>query len=93
MAGMCDDDDEIPDAVLARLISRRPNKWVFAMIAAEFIGSVLEIAGDSMQSVTTIFSQRYNWEQQRREMFEEGMIDLERLDDVGVEEAFGASAD
>lgn len=90
MAGAYDDDEvEIPDAVLARLVPRKANGWIFAALAAEFVEGVLEIAAESVHSVVTILHQRFNYEQDRREMFEEVSKEIESIE--SVEEVFGAS--
>jgi len=89
MASSYDDDDDVPDAVLARLIPRKANRWIFATIAAQFTEGVLEIAAEAMHDVSTILVQRFNWEQERVEMFESVGREIEALDEV--EEGHGAS--
>jgi len=91
MASMYDEDEDIPDAVLAKLVPRKANKWILAAIASEFVEGVFELSAEAMHSVTTILYQRFNYHQDRQEMFDTVGRDIERIDQLmGAE---GASTD
>lgn len=85
------DEDEIPDAVLARLVPRKASRWVFATIASEMLEGMLEIAAEAAHEMSTVLHQHYNWHQDRVEMFESVGRDIETLGEV--EGARGASTE
>lgn len=69
------------DPILARLIPRKANRWIYATIAAEFVKNVLHSAETAMEDLTTVFSQRFNYEEDRQKWSEGVGYEIERVDD------------
>jgi hypothetical protein len=80
------DGREPSDDVLVKLIPRKANGWIFATIAAEFTKNVLSAATAAMDDITTVFSQRYNYQQDRDAWSSEVGYDIEHIEDFLAEE-------
>ena len=91
MAAVWNDDEDMSDADVVNLIPRKANGWILATIGAELVRNTLRALEHAMDDVTTVLSQRYNWEQDRREMFEEVGREIETLE--LMKEADGANTD
>jgi len=81
---MRDDDepdaDTEDDAVFAKMIPRKVNAWIYPTIAAEFIERVLRAAAASFDDLGTVFSQRWNYEDERSKWAAEAGFQIEALE-------------
>lgn len=71
------EDDE---KVFARLVPKKANLWVFAAIGGEFVTNVLQAAASAAEDVTTVFSQRFQYEDERSTFISAVGRDIEMLD-------------
>lgn len=81
---MYDDDDD--DAELAALVPRKANKWIYLTIGAELVKRITHCVELALDDITTVFSQRYNYEQDRFEWAAETGADIENIDKFLKEE-------
>lgn len=77
------------DRVFARMIPRKANRWIFATVGAEFVTNVMRAGVSAMEDITTVFSQRFNYEDERNGFMSSVGRDIEALD--GGFEVIGAS--
>lgn len=71
-----DEDEE----VFARMLPRKANRWIWATIGAEFVANVLKAAHRAADDATTVFSQRFNYEDERSGFMSSVGKDIEALD-------------
>jgi hypothetical protein len=76
-----DNDDEVPDAVLARLTPRKANKWYFLSIGIEWVNSMLEVTAESLNELGILISQRASYEDDRQRWSEGVGYEIEKVDD------------
>jgi hypothetical protein len=74
---MGEDDEE----VFARMLPRKANRWVWAVIAGEFVTQVLHAMETAATDATTVLSQRFNYHDERNSFLSDIGRDLESLDD------------
>lgn len=72
-----EDEDE---AVFARMLPRKANRWVWAVIGGEFVSRVLQAATEAATDATTVFSQRFNYHDERNSFLSDFGRDMEALD-------------
>jgi hypothetical protein len=76
------DEDETEtdeDPVSARMVPRRFNRWIFATIASELATNVMRAASDALADVTTVFSQQWNYTDDRQKFEAEVGREIETL--------------
>lgn len=71
-----DEDEE----VFARMLPRKANRWVWAVIAGEFVTQVLHAMETAATDATTVFSQRFNYHDERNSFLSDFGRDMEALD-------------
>lgn len=68
------------DAVFARMIPRKANRWIWATIASELLTNVTRNVASALDDVTTVFSQRFNYEDERQGFMSDIGRDIEALE-------------
>lgn len=76
-----EDDFEEDDSILARLVPRKANKWIFVTIGLEFASAVTKAASRSLDDLVLVSSQRFNYEDQRNGFASDVGYDIEHIDE------------
>lgn len=75
------DEDDIPDAVLSKMLPRKSNRWFFLGVFLGWIDSVLEVTAEAVNDLQTLVSQRASYEDDRSRWSEGVGYEIERVDD------------
>lgn len=87
------DDDGVPDAVLARLVPRKVNKWYFLSVGVEWVNSLLEVTAESVHELGVLISQRASYEDDKQRWSEGVGYEIERVDDFLREQVLEGEED
>jgi hypothetical protein len=75
-----DEDNDVPDAVLARMLPRKANKWFFLSVGIEWVNSLVEVTAESLHELGILISQRASYEDDKRRWSEGVGYEIERVD-------------
>ncbi len=78
---LSEDGYEEDDAILARFVPRKANKWILVTIGLEFLSSTTKAASRALDDLVTVSSQRFNYEDQRSGFASDVGYDIEHIDE------------